>query len=116
MIESGNFDKVIEHKIAKDVFKFVNKFSKSKFEDELDLYTQLYKEKGYTKKDLKNKTLAIRAKAQFIFGKYLGGSMIQLFEDNKKLANEMTLNMILYAGSRSESSSPHFKASDVSAF
>ena len=42
--------------------------------------------------------------------------MIQLFEDNKKLANEMTLNMILYAGSRSESSSPHFKASDVSAF
>lgn len=116
MIESGNFDKIIEHKIAKDVFKFVNKFSKSKFEDELDLYTQLYKEKGYTKKDLKNKTLAIRAKAQFIFGKYLGGSMIQLFEDNKKLANEMTLNMILYAGSRSESSSPHFKASDVSAF
>ena len=116
MIESGNFDKVIEHKIAKDVFKFVNKFSKSKFEDELDLYTQLYKEKGYTKKDLKNKTLAIRAKAQFIFGKYLGGSMIQLFEDNKKLANEMTLNMILYDGSRSESSSPHFKASDVSAF
>ena len=116
MIESGNFEKVIEQKIAKDDFKFLNKFSKSKFEDELDLYTQLYKEKGYTKKDLKNKTLAIRAKAQFLFSKYLGGSMIELFEKNKSLADEMTTNMILYAGSRSSSSSPHFKASDVSAF
>ena len=51
-----------------------------------------------------------------IFSKYLGGSMIELFEKNKSLADEMTTNMILYAGSRSSSSSPHFKASDVSAF
>ena len=77
---------------------------------------QLSKNKKYTKKDLGNKTLSIRAKAQFLFSKYLGGSMIELFEKNKSLADEMTTNMILYAGSRSSSSSPHFKASDVSAF
>ena len=116
MMESGNFEKAIEHPISKAVFKFVQNYSKSKFEDELDLFMQLSKNKKYTKKDLGNKTLSIRAKAQFLFSKYLGGSMIELFEKNKSLADEMTTNMILYAGSRSSSSSPHFKASDVSAF
>ena len=116
MMESGNFEKAIEHPISKAVFKFVQNYSKSKYEDELDLFMQLSKNKKYTKKDLGNKTLSIRAKAQFLFSKYLGGSMIELFEKNKSLADEMTTNMILYAGSRSSSSSPHFKASDVSAF
>ena len=51
-----------------------------------------------------------------LFGKYLGGSMIEIFEKNKKQADEMVTNMILYAGSRAKSSSPHFKASDISSF
>ena len=41
---------------------------------------------------------------------------IEIFEKNKKQADEMVTNMILYAGSRAKSSSPHFKASDISSF
>ena len=63
-----------------------------------------------------NQQLVERARAQFIFGKYLGGSMIEMFEKDKTQANEMVTNMILYAGSRAQSSSPHWKAADVSSF
>ena len=66
--------------------------------------------------DLGSDNLKVRARAQFIFGKYLGGSMIEIFEKNKTKANEMVTNMILYAGSRAKSSSPHWKASDISSF
>ena len=34
----------------------------------------------------------------------------------KVKANEMTINLVLYAGSRTDKSSPHFKAADVSSF
>ena len=42
--------------------------------------------------------------------------MIEMFEKDKTQANEMVTNMILYAGSRAQSSSPHWKAADVSSF
>ena len=54
--------------------------------------------------------------SQFIFSKFLGGSMIAAFEKDKTKANEIVKNLILYAGSRSKSSSPHFKAADSSSF
>ena len=90
---------------------------KQKFDNPLDLFNELYTNKNYTAENLKgSQQLAVRARAQFIFGKYLGGSMINIFEGDKKKADEMVTNMILYAGSRAKSSSPHFKASDISSF
>ena len=83
------------------------------------MFTQLYNNKNFSISNRAYKgsqNLVVRARAQFIFGKYLGGSMIEIFEENKKNANEMVTNMILYAGSRAKSSSPHFKASDASSF
>ena len=44
------------------------------------------------------------------------GNMIDFFEANSTEANEMVTNMVLYAGSRTLSSSPHFKAADISSF
>ena len=77
----------------------------------------MYNNKNFTLEGNRNsRSLVQRARAQFIFGKYLGGSMIEIFEKNKKQADEMVTNMILYAGSRARSSSPHFKASDISSF
>jgi len=108
-----NIKNATDNSICKKVFSYVNKYSQSKYNSKDDLYKALYKEPGFTKKDGK---VGDRARAQFIFGKYLGGSMIEIFEKNKILANEMVTNMILYAGSRSKTSSPHFKASDISAF
>ena len=108
-----NIKNATDNSNCKKVFSYVNKYSQSKYNSKDDLYKALYKEPGFTKKDGK---VGDRARAQFIFGKYLGGSMIEIFEKNKILANEMVTNMILYAGSRSKTSSPHFKASDISAF
>ena len=112
-----DIESAVNNDICKDVFKFVNNYSKQEFDNPLDLFTKLYENKNYTIENLKgSQQLAVRARAQFIFGKYLGGSMIEIFEGDKKKANEMVTNMILYAGSRAKSSSPHFKASDISSF
>ena len=114
-----DIQKAINNDICKKVFKFVNDYSSQSFKDPLDLFTKLYNDKNFSISNRAYKgsqNLVIRARAQFIFGKYLGGSMIELFEENKKTANEMVMNMILYAGSRAKSSSPHFKASDSSSF
>ena len=115
----NDIQKAINNDICKKVFKFVNDYSSQSFDNSLDLFTKLYNDKNFSISNRAYKgsqSLVIRARAQFIFGKYLGGSMIELFEDNKKSANEMVTNMILYAGSRAKSSSPHFKASDSSSF
>ncbi len=112
-----NIEKAINNKICRKIFKFVNEYTKQKFDSELDLFTELYNNKNFTLEGNRNsRSLVERARAQFIFGKYLGGSMIEIFEKNKKQADEMVTNMILYAGSRAKSSSPHFKASDISSF
>tara|TARA_Y100000592_G_C5438664_1_gene302145 strand:- start:56 stop:1444 length:1389 start_codon:yes stop_codon:yes gene_type:complete len=114
-----DIQKAIDNDICKKVFKFVNDYSNQSFKNSLDLFTQLYNNKNFSISNRAYKgsqNLVVRARAQFIFGKYLGGSMIEIFEENKKNANEMVTNMILYAGSRAKSSSPHFKASDSSSF
>ena len=62
-----------------------------------------------------NELLVERARAQFLFGKFLGGRLIEAFEKKSTNdANEMAINLFLYAGSRTTSSSPHIKASDLS--
>ena len=112
-----DIESAVNNDICKDVCKFVNDYSKQEYDNPLDLFNALYTNKNYTAEKLKgSQQLAVRARAQFIFGKYLGGSMIKIFEGNKRKADEMVTNMILYAGSRAKSSSPHFKASDISSF
>ena len=64
-----------------------------------------------------NAILTQRAISQFLFRKYLGGKLISYFEGtSQKKANDMAINLVLYAGSRTTQSSPHFKASDMSSF
>ena len=109
-----NMEDAIDNKICDKVFEFVNNYSPQSFSTKLQLFKTLYEHKNFA--DLNSDNLKVRARAQFIFGKYLGGSMIEIFENNKIKANEMVTNMILYAGSRAKSSSPHWKASDISSF
>ena len=63
---------------------------------------------------LENELLVERARAQFLFGKFMGGTLIEGMERSKKNANEIAINLLLYAGSRTAKSSPHVKASDIS--
>ena len=90
------------------------------FDDEVDFFSKLYIHPKFDKdknKELKGAVgLADRKRAQFIFSKFLGGSMIAAFDKDKTRANEIVKNLLLYAGSRSRTSSPHFKASDSSSF
>ena len=81
-----NIQKAINNDICKKVFKFVNDYSSQSFKDPLDLFTKLYNDKNFSISNRAYKgsqNLVIRARAQFIFGKYLGGSMIELFEDSE---------------------------------
>lgn len=110
-----DFDKAIDNKICDKVFFFVNSYSKQNFKTKTEFFSALYNNFSLEKLQ-NNQQLVERARAQFIFGKYLGGSMIQMFEKDKTQANEMVTNMILYAGSRAKSSSPHWKAADISSF
>lgn len=110
-----DFDKAIDNKICDKVFFFVNSYSKQNFKTKVEFFSALYNNFSLEKLQ-NNQQLVERARAQFIFGKYLGGSMIEMFEKDKTQANEMVTNMILYAGSRAKSSSPHWKAADVSSF
>ena len=111
----SDFDKAINNKICDKVFFFVNSYSNQNFRTKVEFFSALYNYFSLEKLQ-NNQQLVERARAQFIFGKYLGGSMIEMFEKDKTQANEMVTNMILYAGSRAQSSSPHWKAADVSSF
>ena len=44
----------------------------------------------------------------------MGGRLIEGMEKSKKDADEIAINLLLYAGSRTAQSSPHVKASDIS--
>lgn len=118
--KDGKLKTSINNEICKGVYKFVNKYSGVRFSNIEEFYQALYSNPSYNHKmkssKLPNESASVRARAQFLFGKYLGGSMIEIFESNQKMADEMVTNMILYAGSRSKSSSPHWKASDISSF
>lgn len=111
----SDFDKAINNKICDKVFFFVNSYSNQNFRTKVEFFSALYNYFSLEKLQ-NNQQLVERARAQFIFGKYLGGSMIEMFEKDKTQANEIVTNMILYAGSRAQSSSPHWKAADVSSF
>ena len=113
MLKMKKYGPAIE--ICDKVFFFVNSYSNQNFRTKVEFFSALYNYFSLEKLQ-NNQQLVERARAQFIFGKYLGGSMIEMFEKDKTQANEMVTNMILYAGSRAQSSSPHWKAADVSSF
>ena len=117
-----DMEKAANSTLCKAVYKICVKYGPTtqKFKDEVDFFSKLYIHPKFDKdknKELKGAVvLADRKRAQFIFSKFLGGSMIAAFEKNKTTANEIVKNLLLYAGSRSKSSSPHFKAADSSSF
>ena len=125
--DTGTLSRSIQNPICKRVFYYVNRYSGSKYSSMEIFYNELVNHKDFTMegtkiKDKKNKgsyirnqLLVDRARAQFLFGKFLGGRLIDTFErKSTKKADEMARNLFLYAGSRTTSSSPHIKASDVS--
>ena len=125
--DAGTLSRSIQNPICKRVFYYVNRYSGSKYASMEIFYNELVNHKDFTMegtkiKDKKNKgsyirnqLLVDRARAQFLFGKFLGGRLIDTFErKSTKDANDMARNLFLYAGSRTTSSSPHIKASDVS--
>ena len=125
--DTGTLSRSIQNPICKRVFYYVNRYSGSKYSSMEIFYNELVNHKDFTMegtkiKDKKNKgsyirnqLLVDRARAQFLFGKFLGGRLIDTFErKSTKKADEMARNLFLYAGSRTKSSSPHIKASDVS--
>ena len=125
--DTGTLSRSIQNPICKRVFYYVNRYSGSKYASMVIFYNELVNHKDFTMegtkiKDKKNKgsyirnqLLVDRARAQFLFGKFLGGRLIDTFErKSTKVANDMARNLFLYAGSRTTSSSPHVKASDIS--
>ena len=125
--DAGTLSRSIQNPICKRVFYYVNRYSGSKYASMVIFYNELVNHKDFTMegtkiKDKKNKgsyirnqLLVDRARAQFLFGKFLGGRLIDTFErKSTKKADEMAKNLFLYAGSRTTSSSPHVKASDIS--
>ena len=123
----GSISKSIQNAICKKVYEYVNKYSGSRFASLEIFYEELvnhpqFSREGTKIKDkrnrgsfIQNELLVERARAQFLFGKFLGGRLIEAFEKKSiKKADEMARNLFLYAGSRTASSSPHIKASDVS--
>ena len=117
-----DMEKAANSTLCKAVYKICVKYGPTtqKFKDEVDFFSKLYIHPKFDKdknKELKGAVvLADRKRAQFIFSKFLGGSMIAAFDKDKTRANEIVKNLLLYAGSRSRTSSPHFKASDSSSF
>ena len=117
-----DMEKASNSTLCKAVYKICVKYGPTtqKFDNEVDFYSKLFIHPKFDKdknKELRGAVgLADRKRAQFIFSKFLGGSMIAAFEKDKSKANEIVKNLLLYAGSRSKSSSPHFKASDASSF
>ena len=125
--DTGTLSRSIQNPICKRVFYYVNRYSGSKYSSMEIFYNELVNHKDFTmegtkikdKKNqgsyIRNQLLVDRARAQFLFGKFLGGRLIDTFErKSTNDANEMAINLFLYAGSRTASSSPHIKASDVS--
>ena len=138
----GYLDKSISNKLCDEVYKFAKDYGtgsistvdedKKKIDPKSkeEFYTALYNHPQFSRdgtsimigpKDnkvrLQNEELQVRSRAQYLFGKYLGGKMIEGLKGVTEMkANEMVTNLVLYAGSRTKSSSPHFKLSDVSSF
>tara|TARA_R100000152_G_C6759887_1_gene183876 strand:- start:2 stop:1441 length:1440 start_codon:yes stop_codon:yes gene_type:complete len=126
----GVLDRSINNTICNKVYAYAKKYTNLQLGSKLEFYTNLYNHPGYGRQgtgitrreagepvSIQNATLTQRAITQFLFGKFMGGRLIEGMETaTGSKANEMTTNLVLYAGSRTRSSSPHFKASDVSSF
>ena len=117
-----DMEKAAKSTLCRAVYKIATQYgpTSQKFDNEVDFYSKLFVHPKFDKdqnKELRGAVvLADRKRAQFIFSKFLGGSMISAFEKDKTKANEIIKNLIMYAGSRSKTSSPHFKAADSSSF
>ena len=123
----GVLSKSIQNTICKKVYEYAVKYSGTSigsiesFYEELVNHPQfsregtsiMVKENG-GKVRLESELLVERARAQFLFGKFMGGRLIEGMEKSKKNADEIAINLLLYAGSRTAQSSPHVKASDIS--
>ena len=123
----GILSKSIQNTICKKVYEYAVKYSGTaigsieSFYEELVNHPQfsregtsiMVKENG-GKVRLESELLVERARAQFLFGKFMGGRLIEGMEKSKKNADEIAINLLLYAGSRTAQSSPHVKASDIS--
>ena len=123
----GVLSNSIENSICKKVYEYAVKYSNTaigsmeSFYEELVNHPQfsregtsiMVKENG-GKVRLESELLVERARAQFLFGKFMGGRLIEGMEKSKKNADEIAINLLLYAGSRTAQSSPHVKASDIS--
>ena len=116
-------ESVLNNKICNNVYKWAKEYTTQSFGTKQEFFTNLYKHDQYgregtaTKAGVQNAILTQRAIAQFLFGKYLGGRLITFFENASSVKkNEMAINLVLYTGSRTKQSSPHFKASDPSSF
>ena len=119
----GELDKSIQNTICDKVYEYAKKFTSLSFGSQHEFYTALYKHPQYgregtqTKKGVQNAILTQRAIAQFLFGKFMGGRLIEgLLKMSANKRNQTTINFVLYAGSRTKDSSPHVKASDTSSF
>ena len=116
-------DQTLNNTICNKVYDYAEKYTDLTFGTKKEFFENLYNHDEYsrqgtmTKKGVMNAILTQRAISQFLFGKYLGGKLISYFEGtSQKKANDMAINLVLYAGSRTTQSSPHFKASDMSSF
>ena len=123
----GVLSNSIQNTICKKVYEYAVKYSGTaigsmeSFYEELVNHPQfsregtsiMVKENG-GKVRLESELLVERARAQFLFGKFMGGRLIEGMEKSKKNADEIAINLLLYAGSRTAQSSPHVKASDIS--
>ena len=130
MERSGELNRSISNEICNKVYKYAKDYTnqplgtKEEFFDNLYRHpnygltkTGIYVGKGNDRTFVSNEILRKRARAQFLFGKYMGGRMIDAIENSSKtIKDEIALSLTLYAGSRTRKSSPHFKASDISSF
>ena len=123
----GILSNSIQNTICRKVYEYAKKYSGvaigslESFYEELVNHPQFSREGTsiMVKEDggrvrLESELLVERARAQFLFGKFMGGRLIEGMERSKKDANEIAINLLLYAGSRTSQSSPHVKASDIS--
>ena len=118
-----DIEQAIDNPICDQLYNLIvryrgNNYTNS-FTGKLDLFQKLYDNPNFNigARGITSAGYAARARSQFIYSKYLGGKMIELFENvTEKKANDMVTSMVLYAGSRTNRSSPHWKAADISSF
>ena len=130
MENQGQLKSSISNEICNKVYQYSKEFTDLKFGTQEEFYMRLYNHDNYglsgtgvytgkepNKARVENEILRKRARAQFLFGKYMGGRLIEgLLKMSEVKRNETTLNFMLYAGSRTSKASPHVKASDISSF